>query len=91
MSSERPTDEQQASSQRVGFLTKLNPSATRASVIRKAVLYALMGPAIWVVCVLFNDEAWNAWPIAPIGLALSGALCGAVCEWQIPKEQDGSE
>ena len=71
----------------VGFLSKCNPRATAKTVVRSAVVYALAGAAIWLFGVVTKPGFWSTWRTSLPGLSLSGAFCGAVCEWQVDRER----
>lgn len=77
--------------QRISFLEKCNPKATRASVIRSAILTSLMGAGLWFLGALTAPGYWKTWPIALPGLMLSGAFCGAVFEWQVGRADDSRQ
>ena len=71
---------------RVGFLTKCNPRATPRSVVRKAVRYALVAAAAWVVVAAFKPAIRSDWRLTFPALVCSAALVGAVFEWQVDDE-----
>ena len=70
----------------MGLLDKTNPRATRRSVIRHAIIGALLAPACFFV---FGKAAIREhWGVFLPIFALLGAVVGAVCEWQL---DDGSD
>lgn len=65
----------------MGLLDKTNPSATRRSVIRHAIIGAILTPAFFF---LFGKPAVRAhWPALLPVFAILGAAVAAICEWQM--------
>jgi hypothetical protein len=70
----------------MGLLDKTNPSATRRSTIRHAIIGAILTPAFFFV---FGKPAVRAhWPALLPVFAILGAAVAAICEWQI---DDGAD
>jgi hypothetical protein len=74
---------------RIGFLTRVNPKATRWSVVRCACMMVLIASALWGLCLIFRpNPKWQpSWPFFVLWLC-GAALVGAVWEWQVPHEED---
>jgi hypothetical protein len=71
------------------FLAKLNPKATRRSVVRRAVLSCIIAASLWGLAVVFRfnpkfQPRWWAFAL----LIVCPALVGAACEWQVAPESD---
>ena len=73
---------------RLRFLSKCNRRATSKSVLRKALLTSLGGAGLRIFGALTKEGFWKTWPIALPALMLSGAISGAIFEWQVPNEDD---
>jgi hypothetical protein len=71
----------------VGFLSKCNPKATGKSVIRSAIVYAFAGAGLWLFGALTEEGFSSTGPVALLGPILSGAIAGAVCEWQVDPDE----
>ena len=73
--------------QRVRFLEKCNPKATRKSVVRSAIIYSFIVGGIWLIGALTKPELPHTWPALLLVFMLSGAIAGAVCEWQVDRDE----
>ncbi len=72
----------------MGLLTKTNPAATRASVIRHAMIWAVITTTAYLGYCLWSQSAIESWlPLTPL-IALFGAAIGGLMEWQL---DDGME
>ncbi len=71
---------------RVGFLSKCNPKATPRSVVRKAIAYALIAAAVWLIPAYFKPAMPEYWLFAFTMWVCIAALVGAVCEWQVDND-----
>jgi hypothetical protein len=69
--------------QRIGFFSKCNPRATPRSTLRKAVTYALVAAALWLIAAYRKPALLAEWQfMLPMWVGIA-ALVGAVCEWQV--------
>lgn len=70
----------------MGLLDKINPRATRKSVIRRSILGAISVPAFFFV---FGKPSIRAhWPVLLPFFAFLGAAVAALLEWQLDEGPD---
>ncbi len=72
----------------MSFLEKLNPRATRRSVIKWAVVGGIIGAILGLVaCMSFDMPAIAGFLILP-WMILASAIAAATVEWQLPEDED---
>jgi hypothetical protein len=82
-------DESQLSGDRSGFLARLNGKATVRSVIRSTCITCVIAAALWLLCLIIRPNPdWRPNWITFAWWLACAALVGAVCEWQIPDDDD---
>lgn len=86
MSMESPRHGSLETSPKRGFLPKCDPKATRATVVRHAVVYSLVGAGVWLFVALRKDGFWSTWPVALPGMMIGFAIMAAICEWQLDRD-----
>jgi hypothetical protein len=67
----------------LGLLKKTNPKATTGSVLRRAIVLATAGAALFGVLIYFRSEHNPNWPGKVAFRAALRGLCGSSFEWQI--------
>jgi hypothetical protein len=75
----------------MGFLAKTNSRATRRSVICWAAGGSLAGLAFCIISLFRSDISKAGWFFMLIWMAVSGAIAGALVEWQLPDGCDDDE
>ncbi len=74
----------------MGFLSKVNPTATLLSVIAQAAIKGVVGCVLGLI--LCYWKGWpDHWPLGLLLWSLLSAFVGAVFEWQVPEEDWGDD
>jgi len=73
----------------MSLLDKMNPKATLGSVLRRAMVSAIVGAVVFFLA--FKPMYRDAWPITLPIWCLLCAFVGAVIEWQVPRGSDVDE
>jgi hypothetical protein len=66
-----------------GVFAKTNPAATRKSVIRHTVGWALVGMVIFAALVYAGRWSAEYWPAKAIVMAIFFGFIGGLTEWQV--------
>lgn len=75
---------------RARILQRLNPKATRESVVRRACAYALIAVVTWGLLLLFLPRWQHSWLLLMLWVCCA-AVVGAVFEWQVPNDGEDDD
>ena len=70
------------------LLAKTNPTATRGSIIRHAIVWGSISVVACLTCFVWSQPHFSGWPFFLPLAGLLGAAIGALMEWQL---DDGVE